>query len=462
MANVPFIFDSLKREKAGLPRALCVNIFAEETPSGQNSPVSGLAFPGLSLFSGGIGQVSRGTFQKDGVLGGLLFDVVGDTIYSVAADGSRTALEGKIASGTTPVAMVGDKDEVIAHAGTKIYRLTETTVTPIADYINEAGILPDIYGVAYVSGFFLYVTADGVFAYSEANDGDSIGALNYAEAESSPDGLQRIVVINLSIFLIGTETIEEWVVTGDANLPFTPRRGAEKARGCINRYAAIEADNTLFFVGDNGVIYRLADVPKRISTSAQEEAIADAVQSEINMFKIEYLGHVFVVVETSQGTFAYDAMTQTWPELRSWDLPSYGIRSYATAFGKLLVGMSYGGLYALTDTVTKDPRGKPMQRLLSAHIRGVSRGARGTSVQLMCRVGVGTKEENPKVSMRYSKDAGKTWSAWMNRSLGKVGRYALRVRWNRLGLVDDNGAILQFRITDDTDVRLDSLKVNER
>jgi hypothetical protein len=40
---------------------------------------------------------------------------------------------------------------------------------------------------------------------------------------------------------------------------------------------------------------------------------------------------------------------------------------------------------------------------------------------------------DPQVMMRFSNDNGKTWSSEQWRSAGKLGEYAVRVRWNRCG-----------------------------
>jgi hypothetical protein len=41
--------------------------------------------------------------------------------------------------------------------------------------------------------------------------------------------------------------------------------------------------------------------------------------------------------------------------------------------------------------------------------------------------------EDPQVMLRISNDAGKTWISEQWRSAGKLGEWAKRIRWNRLG-----------------------------
>jgi Neuraminidase (sialidase) len=59
-------------------------------------------------------------------------------------------------------------------------------------------------------------------------------------------------------------------------------------------------------------------------------------------------------------------------------------------------------------------------------------------------VGVGLESgDDPKVSLRTSKDGGKTWSNELIRSIGKVGEYSKRVIWNRVG----GGRKVVFEVT---------------
>lgn len=401
------------------------------------------------------------------MLGGLLFDVSGSQVYKIASDGTRTLLGGSIADDGSPVSFAGDHDELIVHSVDKVYRVTASTVTHITDYNNGAGVLPSIYFVAYLSGWFLYVLADGQFAYSEANDGDSIGALNFATAESSPDGLQCIIILRQTALLIGTETIEEWVVTGGSDIPFVPRKGADQDRGCINRHAAIQADNTVFWVGDDLVFYRLGETPQRVSTSTLEEALSDLSSDSLaalKLVKVEWQGHLFLILDVpGKSTWAYDVQTNTWPEIAKWGSTTFGIYGHVIAHTKNIVATSFGGLHYLNSDVVADPLGNPIERVATAHMRDVPRDMRGNNVFLLCRKGVGNSAvPDPQVMMRFSKDGGFTWSSVLTRSMGKIGQYARRARWNRLGMAKDNGAIFEFRVTDACAMRFDAVKVNER
>ncbi len=48
--------------------------------------------------------------------------------------------------------------------------------------------------------------------------------------------------------------------------------------------------------------------------------------------------------------------------------------------------------------------------------------------------GVGNGDvEDPQIILQYSNDGGHTWSNERWKSMGKIGEYGKRIRWNRLG-----------------------------
>jgi hypothetical protein len=66
----------------------------------------------------------------------------------------------------------------------------------------------------------------------------------------------------------------------------------------------------------------------------------------------------------------------------------------------------------------------------------------------------------PSIEMRYSNDAGETWSAWIPRSTGKVGEYGKRVKWDNLG--SGRNRVFQFRCTDDCKASLMGLNIDSK
>ena len=63
---------------------------------------------------------------------------------------------------------------------------------------------------------------------------------------------------------------------------------------------------------------------------------------------------------------------------------------------------------------------------------------------------VPASDVTPRLVLKTSKDGGATWSNPIYASLGKLGEYRTRARWNRLGYGRDT--VFQVSCTDDVKV----------
>jgi hypothetical protein len=116
-----------------------------------------------------------------------------------------------------------------------------------------------------------------------------------------------------------------------------------------------------------------------------------------------------------------------------------------------------GNIYAL-DSNTFTDNGNPLVRLRRApHLSADGRRIFFSKFQLMSQVGVGLDGSaavgiDPQVELRYSDDFGNTWSTPQARSLGKIGEYAKRVIWRRLG--QSRTRVFEVRVSDPVDVTI--------
>jgi hypothetical protein len=108
--------------------------------------------------------------------------------------------------------------------------------------------------------------------------------------------------------------------------------------------------------------------------------------------------------------------------------------------GDLTTGAIFG-----YDTKTYSDNGQPLPAIRSCSTLQNGLEEQPTaSFALDMDVGVGLESgDDPKVSLRTSKDGGRTWSNELIRSIGKVGEYSKRVIWNRVG----GGRKVVFEVT---------------
>jgi hypothetical protein len=110
--------------------------------------------------------------------------------------------------------------------------------------------------VVYISSYFiLTVLASQHFFWLAPGDVNP-DPLNFASFESSSDNIIAAVRLLDEVWFFGESTTEIYNLTGDLNLPFQPIAGRLYEKGCANKSSIAVLDNTLFWVGNDLIVYR--------------------------------------------------------------------------------------------------------------------------------------------------------------------------------------------------------------
>jgi hypothetical protein len=417
----------------------------------------------------------RGAYCNSGVFAGDRFVVSGGTIY-----------KGGISFGAIPgsdlVRFAASPAQIIAVSeGTAyLYSGGSGGFAPIAN-----GVLPAVIDVAYLAGRFVFACeGSATFFYSEINDGGNETGLDFAANNDSPANVVGMSILNDQVVFFTTDTVEFWspnttVDTTDTASPFNPAEGRGFQRGCASRDTFQFADDALFWVGDNGVVYRSANAPTRISSSSIEDKIRQCADwSGLNAVVMTFEDHEFYVLNTpGVGSFAYDISRVgsiegaygdsynrgEWGEWRSFQRETFRGR-VAVQIG----GVTYCGddtsndLWQMQVGAWTDANG-PLVRQASAFIKIEEGRPRMDGLVLHCVTGVGNglpPGVNPMVEMRYSDDLGRLWSRWRAGPLGAQGDYSTRAYWQRLGQMRAPGRLIEVRCSDPVDVAFSHLELN--
>lgn len=399
--------------------AKLINAFAELADGDKADTFAVMAIPGLLRFANVSQFAVRGVHR----MGETLYAVIGTTLYSVSSSGSPTSL-GTI-SGETPVQMADNGAQLAIQSGTQGYVLSGGTLH--SNIVN----LGSVSGVTYIDGYFVWSVANSdQFIISALNNGLSYDPLDVATVEGNPDGIIGLINDHRQLQFYGARTIEIWYNSGAADFPFEREGNAFIERGCRDRDSIVKIDNSVHFVGDDLVVYRLNGYdPVRISTHAIEYKIASA--SWFRAFTYTLEGHKHYVLNTDVGTFAYDMATGAWAERKSLGLSNYRVSCAEVCYGRTIMGDAYTGrLYVPSlDAFTEDGNVIPIEIEVPA-LESDRRKHTLYAYELFCETGVGTGQDpDPQVILQYSKDGGRTWSAELARSLGKVGEYLTRAMW---------------------------------
>ncbi len=410
-----------------------VNLYAEANPPDSKEPLVLIGTPGLKLFAD-LGDKSINGLH---VMKGTLFAVVGADVYTVNAAGIGTLI-GDIGINEQRVEMEDNGTQVVIlkEDGTA-YVATTASVVQITDVDFRPAS-----SVTFMDGYHVFTERDSqVFFISGLNDALSYDALDFASAESKPDDLVRVFSDHSELWLFGVETIEVWYNSGAADFPFARISGAVIERGCGAADSVAKEDNTVFWLGDDGIVYR-ADgyTPKRISTHAIEFAIAGySTTSDAYGFVYDSEGHKFYVLTfpSNGATWVFDIATGLWHERESFGLNRWRVNSFAFNFEKNLVGdFENGKIYEL-DLDTYDENGEILQKIaVSAPLANENMRFIVDKFTLELDVGVGLtlgQGKDPQVMMQWSDDGGYTWSNEYWRDIGKKGEYTTEVRWRALG-----------------------------
>jgi len=437
--KIPFATQSYQARSLPLSAQRVVNLFAEAAPQDARSPVVLYGTPGLTLF----GTIGTGPIRGLHVMGTTLYAVSGDQLFSVSSSGTGTLL-GNLAgrartSGPVDMADNGRQLVVVNDGRGTVYDGT------ILEAITDPDF-PRASSVSYVDGYFLFTRRDsGQWFISNLLEATAYDALDFATAETYPDNLVRVFTDHREVWLFGVKSIEVWSNTGGADFPFQRISGAVLERGCAAAGSVAKMDNSVFWLGDDGIVYRAAGYqPQRVSTHAIEHAIEGyATLADALAFTYSQEGHSFYVLTfPDAATWVYDASTQLWHERESRDsegrgLARWRVNAYADAYNQHVVGdYQTGQLYTL-DLDEPTENGLCIRReAVSAPVAATGQRLKMARLELELETGVGRTTgfgATPQAMIQFSDDGGRTWSTERWATLGRIGQYRRRVRWYRMG-----------------------------
>ena len=231
---------------------------------------------------------------------------------------------------TTSATTVGPNDIAITIVDPLTAQLTAgAIITDPANTLAQitAGAFLQASTVRYFDGYFVFNEKGGrQFFLSSINDGTQYSGLDFATASSGSDFTEAVEVYHEQLLIFCRTYTEIWWDSGNAAFPFQRYDAALIARGLASPYCVCSEDNTVFWMGDDGIFYRLNGFqPQRISTFAMEHAWAQYPLkfNDASCFVLDQEGHKFVIVNFFSGcaTWAYDISSGLWAQRQSNGTP---------------------------------------------------------------------------------------------------------------------------------------------
>lgn len=259
---------------------------------------------------------------------------------------------------------------------------------------------------------------------------------DFYTAESSPDNLIALTVLNNEIMLFGDENLEHW--QSDSRGPFSRINSKIFQYGIIAKHSLVNTGQEVYWLSNKRrIIKSSGGVPTEISTPFDKTFGKITTVSDCTADYVIQEGQNFIIFnfKTENRTFMYNITTDSWSEISWWDKVTAQHRAwlgnnylYCPDWNQHLVGSRKTGLiYKLDKTYYTDNTDNIyFQKTSGNDDQGTKKWKMCPKVIFTLRRGVGISGDLttvPKLLVRYRDNGSKTWSNSREISLGKIGEY---------------------------------------
>lgn len=447
MTALPIALRTNQSKYSFAGEAQLINAYAEQQGSDAKAPYAVLPCAGLTEFATVTDTPGRGQIELIDL--DCVYSAHSTSVYKYTEDGTVTRI------GTLPGS---DRVQFSRNQANPVqismsceagqFYIESDVVKEVTDTDLPDGVISQ----DQLGGYTAYLLADRRFFISSINACQTIDGLDYATAEQSADPAKRIKADG-DLFIFKTRQTEQWRNTGNADFPFEPI-GTPIRRGILGPQAVAAIDNTMMFIGDDGVAYRIAGTGaiQRISTHGVERKfIGDENPDSIAGFSFPYEGHSFVNFTGSDYSRCFDAATQFWHSRHSYQLGYWRARNPVRIWGKTLVQDALSGKIFEIDPESYVEDNQPLiwgMDTPTFHL--FPNGGVVDALALDVATGVGLTSgqgSSPKLMLSWSTDGGATFKGNRELSLGTYGN-RVRVTTRRLGRFGEKGIIFRIRVSD--------------
>ena len=191
-----------------------------------------------------------------------------------------------------------------------------------------------------------------------------------------------------------------------------------------------------------------------VSRASQLTALAvygtgTGVPERSRAWSFTFDGHTFYVLDLgTEGTFLYDMVTGQWSQFQTAGFSTWNMHAGTTwGEGRVAGGDALGGfVWELNPDMTVDEGFRSLTHIVTGGLATRSRVRLAVeSLRLTASVGQNTDSLGATVSLRWSDDLGKTWSAYQTISLTSS-NFNGEIAWRSLGSFAAPGRV--FEISD--------------
>ena len=447
----PLFAVSSTGRSVNVSRERRVNLFCEVRESPDKAQLVFYGAPGKVQFCDLGDMPNRGMWA----FGSYMYVVHLGTLYQIDSTGVATN-RGTLSTTTGKVSMADNGTQLMIVDGTKGYIFNSSSN---AFAVIASGFFSNPTTCWWQDGYFhASFTNSGRFQISASYDGTTWDALDFANAEASPDSLVAGISQASQVTLFGDSTTEFWSNTGAQDFPYSRVQGSTIEWGLAARWSVARFKDGLAFLAKNKlgevqVVLLMGYQVQVMSTTDHSAAInAYSAISDASAFSYIKGGHSFYQINfpTAGVSWVFDGLTGIWSELQSGsdgarDSGELGVQYRSKTY---VSDYSTGKIYTLDLDTYTDNGSTIVRELASRHVFSEQQ-LHVFRLWLDIETGVGNADapgDDPQVMLTVSKDGGHTWGTERLMNMGKTGEYTRRCYVTRLGRAYD--WTFKFRISD--------------
>lgn len=398
-----------------------------------------------------------------------------DRSVSVTGSVTYSSVNLGFVGGNGRVSMAENGTQILIINGEGLGFIYSPAATPDLQEISDAGFTangtPE--KVVYVDRYFVVSTSDKKAIISAVGDGTNWNSLDVITAEADPDDVVSPYIHKNQLYLLGTQTVEQYQNIGGAGVPFQRINGWIVGVGCTAPDSVVKMAESVYWVGkavsEQSAIWMFSGgEPVKVSSIAIDNKLNNLTEAELQQtyaFAYGVAGNRFIHFTTPRNTFVYNEVTQRWHERESTiEIDETGqrvdpcrITSVVEAYNELFVGDTQDGRIGIVDEDSVTEYDSDLISYFTTQpLSNNSNAFSMPVIELNCETGVGTETvRDPKVRMEISRD-GVVFENPRVRELGNSGDRSIRPRWCKNGRVSRR-MVLRFTISDAVRRRLYSI-----
>lgn len=457
--EVPFVGGAAVDRQIQVNNQATVNLMQAIKGRGAKSQYVLESAPGLvnrsTLGDGAIrtSQMISSRIRVGGT-GRELYGVFGSRLMAMTTTAGDAEI-GTLSTTGGRVSMARGRTYIMLVDGTSGYTYDGTTFAQIADLdFPDSGSSPAASPThcLYLDGFFIVNDANmDNFYISALEDPTSWNALDFEAAAVAPDNALAIAATESLLWIIGDETAQAYYNSGNPDFPYQIVLNATQETGILAPQSIAESDDGIFYLAttpEGGrFVYQIQGTAGRVISMDEQEAFLDTVTDPTDAYAFIYkqAGKSFYVLQLSattgpnarsSSTLVYNIKARSWETRElldgtAWRVGGHGILNNQNIGGSRLQAQSL----TLDLNVYRDLGQELVRRRRTQIMHNTGNLMRWwgiiIDVAVATTVSVST---SPAIKLRYSNDAGRTWSDWLFAPLGNIGDTDHRVYFRKLGI----------------------------